>query len=83
MHCLPFVLTVLSSVFVLSYTQICTSGVSVLQPVVWAWGQKYIRGAVGIDRVPSPAGKDLLDLSSLSDFTRIFDLFMVVPLEHG
>ena len=46
------------------------------------WDQKCIRGAAGIDMIPTPTGSDLLDLSRLLDFTTTLDLgqLMIVSL---
>jgi len=79
MHYLPFVLTV--SIFLLSYTQTHLFFCNPATNSVW-WDQKCIRGAAGIDMIPTPTGSDLLDLSRLLDFTTTLDLgqLMIVSL---
>lgn len=79
MHYVSFVLILW--IFLLSYTQthlffFCNPATS----SVW-WDQKCIRGAVGIDMVPTPTARsDLLDLGRLLNFTATLDQLMIVSL---
>ena len=66
MHYLSFVSTI--SIFILSSIQTHLFFCNPATSSVW-WDQKCIRGAAGIDMIPTTTGSDLLDLSRLLDFT--------------